>query len=393
MIAGVKAWFAVLSALLTLLPRPARAADDSGSAARELARKTVALAGRGEPFSATWRNLSSLPSGDFNQARSAFEAAAHEAGGRVSEIAPVAEARLTLSENPEQFLLVEEVRKGEERQVWMAAWKRAAAAPTASSAITLQKKLVWEQAEQILDVAFPGEGVLVLSASGMTLQAHGATQTVPLLAAKPWPRDLRGRLTANGTSFKAYLPGMACMGATGPTLTVECRASDEAWPLDSSAAAMLATFAPGRNHFDGRITTAAGARKALAPFFSAAKAAENGRSYWLLAMVDGRTQIMDANFEPVGSVVPWGSDLAATEARCGGGSQVLVTKAGDAREPDTLRAFGMVNRAPVPLSAPLDLPGPVTALWSLGGSEAVAVVHDLATGRYEAFLITVNCGA
>src|ERR1017187_3401887 len=35
-----------------------------------------------------------------------------------------------------------------------------------------------------------------------------------------------------------------------------------------------------------------------------------------------------------------------------------------APRPEALRAFGMVNRAPVPLSAPLDLPGPVTALWS-----------------------------
>ena len=97
-------------------------------------------------------------------------------------------------------------------------------------------------------------------------------------------------------------------------------------------------------------------------------------------MLDGRTQILDAALDPVGSVASWGSDLAATEARCGGGSQILATKAGDAREPDAVRAFGLVNRTPVPLSAPLDLPGPVTALWSLGGNAALAVVSDLASG-------------
>ena len=47
MIAGVKG-SAVLSALLILLPRAARAADDMAGAVRELARKTAALAGRGE---------------------------------------------------------------------------------------------------------------------------------------------------------------------------------------------------------------------------------------------------------------------------------------------------------------------------------------------------------
>ena len=80
---------AVLSALLILLPWDARAADDMAGAVRELARKTVALAGRGEPVSVSWRNLSSLASGDFNQARIAFDAAVREAGGRVSEIAPL----------------------------------------------------------------------------------------------------------------------------------------------------------------------------------------------------------------------------------------------------------------------------------------------------------------
>jgi hypothetical protein len=109
MIAGVKG-SAVLSALLILLPWDAWAAEDMAGAVGELARKTVALAGRGEPVSVSWRNLSPLASGDFSQVRSAFDAALREAGGRVGEIAPVVEARLTVSGNPSQFLLVEEAR-------------------------------------------------------------------------------------------------------------------------------------------------------------------------------------------------------------------------------------------------------------------------------------------
>ena len=133
MIAGVNGWFAVLSALLVFLPRDARAADDLGGAVRELARKTVAYAGRGEPVSLSWRNVSSLGSADFNQARAAFESALREAGGRASDIAPVAEARFTVSENQTQILIVEEVRKGDERQVWIAGWKRSAAAAPSSA--------------------------------------------------------------------------------------------------------------------------------------------------------------------------------------------------------------------------------------------------------------------
>jgi hypothetical protein len=140
------------------------------------------------------------------------------------------------------------------------------------------------------------------------------------------------------------------------------------------------------------VSTAGGIRKTLAPFFSAAAAEESGRQYWLLAMLDGRTQIFDAALDPVGGVASWGSDLAGTGAHCGGGSQILATRAGERNEPDAVRAFGLVNQTPVPLSAPLDLPGPVTAFWSLGGAGALAVVSDLATGRYQAYLITVNCG-
>jgi hypothetical protein len=393
MIAGVKG-SAVLSALLILLPSGAWAADDLAGAVGELARKTVALAGRGEPVSVSWRNLSPLASGDLGQVRGAFDAAMREAGARVSEIAPVVDARLTVSGNASQLLLVEEARKGDVAQVWIASWKRPALPGTpAGTILTLEKKLLWEQEEQILDAVVLSPGILVLSPSRVSLHGDAATQSVALSPPRSWPRDLRGHLRVNGGGFKAYLPGVSCSGATEPSLTMECRPSDEAWVLDAgSRGVLLANFAPGRNHFDGRVFMAGGIRKTLAPFFSAASAEENGRQYWLLAMLDGRTQIFDAAFEPVGSVAPWGSDLAATETHCGGGWQTLATKAGDGHEPDAVRAFGLVNRAPVPLSAPLDLPGPVTAFWSLGGNRALAVVADLATGRYEAYVITVNCG-
>ena len=393
MIAGVNGWLAVLSALLVLLPRDARAADDLSGAVRELARKTVSYAGRGEPVSLTWRNLSSLGAAEFNQARAAFENALREAGGRASDIAPVAEARFTISENQTQILIVQEIRKGEDRQVWIAGWKRSPTAATLAGGILLDKKLMLEQDEQILDAATVLDGVLVLSPSKITLRARGMTQSQPIAMSRPWPRDMRGHLRVSGGGFKAALPGESCSGSIEPALTMECRPSDEPWTLDAGArGVMLANFAAGRNYFDGRIVAPSGGRKTLTAFFSAAPIDESGRQYWLFALPGGRTQIMDGAFDPTGSVAGWGSDLAGTEAHCGGGSQVLATRAGDAHEPDTLRAFTLSNRTPLPLTPPLDLPGPVTALWSAGGNAAIAVVRDLATGRYAAYTITVNCG-
>jgi hypothetical protein len=398
MIAAVKRWHAVFCALLFFIPPGAHAAEDVNGAAHDLARQTAVFAGPGEPVSVEYRNVSSLGSAELGQARGAFEAALKEAGLRVSDVAPVAELRLTLSENQSQYLLVEEARKGGERQVWMAAWKRAEPAAAALPGMALDRELVWEQEEQILDVAFPAAGMLVLSPSKVTLYArqNGSWEpqrAVPLAPGKPWPRDVRGRLRVTGASFQAFLPGMACGGAVEPSLSMECRPGEDPWVLESgSRATLLANFAAARNHFDGRVATETGLRKTIAPFYSAASAGERDRLLWLLAMLDGRTQIFDAWLDPVGAVASWGSDLAGTEASCGGGSQVLATRPGDAGEPDAIQAFAIVNRAAAPLTAPVEFAGPVTALWPSSVTSALAVARDPLTGRYAAYVITVVCG-
>lgn len=400
MIAAVKRWHAVLCALPFFIPLGAHAADDVNGAAHDLARQTAVFAGPGQPVSVEYRNVSSLGPAELGQARGAFEAALKEAGLRVSDVAPVAELRLTLSENQSQYLLVEEARKDDERQVWMAAWKRAEPAAAALPGMALDRKLVWEQEEQILDVAFPAAGMLVLSPSKVALytpRENGSWalgRAVPLSPGKPWPRDVRGRLRVTGASFQAFLPGVECGGAAEPSLSIECRAGDQPWVLESgSHATLLANFAATRNYFDGRVATGNGLRKTMAPFYSAASAAEQGRPLWLLAMLDGRTQIFDAWLETVGAIASWGSDIAGTEASCGGGSQVLATRPGDAGEPDAIQAFAIVNRAATPLTAPVEFAGPVTALWPLSATSALAVVRDPLTGRYAAYVITVVCGS
>jgi hypothetical protein len=399
MIAAVKRWHAVLCALLFFILPAAHAAEDLNGAAHDLARQTAAFAGEGEPVAVEFRNASSLGPVEFGQARGAFEAALKEAGLRVGGVAPVAELRLTLSENQSQYLLVEEARKGDERQVWMAAWKRAEPAAAASPGMALDKKLVWEQEEQILDVAFPAAGMLVLSPSKVALYTQhengswALQRAVPLAPARSWPRDVRGRLRVTGASFQAFLPGMACGGSAEPALSMECRAGDEPWVLESgSRATLLANFAATRNHFDGRVATGTGLKKTIAPFYSAASVVEQNRLLWLLALLDGRTQIFDAGLDPVGAIASWGSDIAGTEASCGGGSQVLATRPGDAGEPDAIQSFAIANRAARPLTAPVEFAGPVTALWPSSATSALAVVRDTLTGRYAAYVITVVCG-
>ena len=366
---------------------------DLNGAAHDLARRTAALVGKGEPVTVAWRDISSLGSAALGQARGAFEAGLRDAGARVSDVAGSADAQITLSENQSQYLLVEEIRKGDERQVWMAGWSRSAAPPAAPSGVAVEARLLWEQPDQMLDVAVNGDAMLVLSAASVTRLARTngrwqVQQSLAVAAARPWPRDLRGRIQWNGDTFRAMLPGIACSGSAQ---ALDCRASEEPWTLESGRALLLANFASGRNYFDGRVVTQAGVRKTVPPFYSAAAADDGGRSVWVLATVDGGAQMFDAALDPLGAAGSWGSDIAGADVRCGGRSVVLATRPGDGREPDAVRAYAIVNRAAVPLGAPAELPGPVTALWS-SASGATAIVRNAAAGQYQAYAVTVACG-
>ena len=388
-LAIVKAWRAALAALVLLAPQASTAADDLPGAARELARKTAGQF-RGA-IAASYRNLSSLPDSELARARREFEAALGAPAGGESP----AEARVTLSENPTQFLLVEEVRRGEESQVWIAGWKRSERPVVSLSGLTLEKRLIWQQDEPILDVAMVGDRVVILAPSKITVQdPAGRQSTVPLTPGRPWPRDLRGRLRTSGGRLQAYLPGVACSGSVEPVLSLECRASEEPWVLESgSRGILLGNFAGGRNYFDGRVVAQNGMPKSVAPFYSAAAVEEQGSLWWLLALVDGRTEVLDNSLEPVAHIPGWGSDLVGINAPCGGGSQVLATRPGDANEPDAIQAFGVVNHMPVPLGPAVTFPGPVTAFWPSGSTAALAVARDVATGKYAAYVLTMVCGA
>jgi hypothetical protein len=401
MIAAVKGRHAAWAALLMVFALAAAAADDPASAARELAAKTAAFANGGAGVTLAWRNASSLGPTESGQIRSSFEAALRQAGSRIVDAGGL-DARVTLSENAAQYLLVEDARRGDERQVWISAWTRKEpAAARTPAGLALDRRLVWEQEEQILDVAFPGASMLVLSPSSITLYAKTnsqweARQSQRIAPPKAWPRDLHGRLRTAGATFQAFLPGMTCNGGVEPALTVQCRATDEPWVLESgSRALLLANFTPTRNYFDGRVVAQNGAPRSVPPFYTAASVEDRGQTFWLLALVDGRTQIFDNALNAAsGSVgAAWGSDIAGIDGRCGPASEVLATGRSDGSEPDAIQAFSFSEGAPQPMATASTFSGPVTALWTSGGSSAVAVVRDLSTGRYAAYVLTLACGS
>lgn len=356
---------------LILLVAWAAAAQTPADAARDLARRIASVAPK-ETVSFELRNLSSLAPAQTGEVRRLVEAELRALGLRVADSGGAA-VRITASDSLREHLLVAEVPRGEERQVVIAAWPREADAP-AASALWLEKKLVWEQAGPMLDFAVQEGVLLVLEPERVAVygRRNGGWEprhSLAVAAPGPWPRDLRGRLVAQPGAFQAYLPGVTCRGVLEPAPSIACAGGETLWPVYSGGTLVArAAFRPGRNFFEGPLTTTSGARIDLPPFYSA-------------ALVDG-AWVTDARG-------PW-VDVAGVEGRCGSRNQVLAVRRGE--NGDSVQAFEMTVREPAAAGAPVEFSGTVTALWPAGAGSASVVARDGVTGRYAAFSLAVACG-
>ena len=361
-----------------------------GGAARDLARSVAATAAR-DPVTLSVRNLSTLGPGETAAIRREFESELRARGARVVETPPAAEVRLTISENLTQFLLVAELRRGDERQVLLDSWPRIAPAPQPSqntggrvpSQVTLEKKLLWEQEQPILDAVRLDDGMLMLDAARVLLVRGQEQQSVSIPPLHSWPRDMRGRLLVNGAEFTAWLPGVVCTGAAQPRLTAECRESQEPWPLAPGATAV---FSPARNFFEGRVAVESWGAHEVAPFYTAAPAGDA----WVFAGDGGRARIYTRSWEPGGVIDHWGGDLAGIQTPCG--PRILATRPSGTAEPDAIQPFDLVDGRANIAGPAQEFPGPITALWA-AGSFATAVSRDLQTGRYAAYSLAPACGS
>jgi hypothetical protein len=378
--------------LILLLVVPAtHAADDLPTAARELASRTAAFLGGRVP-SETWRNRSGLPDSELDRARREFHAVLP---GPDPTPNGSSEIRLTLSENTSQYLLIEEAHAGEESQTWIVSWSRATPSASPSPGLTLDRKLVWEQDEPILDLAVWDTSLLVLSPSRLALYQRQGTQwsllrQIALPLPQIWPRDPRARLRRTGSHLEIFLPEAACQGDTVPSLSLDCHPSSDPWVLDSGTRSLLLAYFTRRNYFDGRVVLQEGNRKTVPPFYSAAALEQPGGTSWLLALTDGQTQLFNPSWDPIAAIPNWGSDLV-TLITCAAAPQILAARSGDNTQPDALQTFSIATGSVIPTSAPLPFAGPITALWPAPPSSALAVVFDPTAHKYRAYAVTLSC--
>lgn len=404
-------------------------ASNLGDTARQLADRIASATGPGS-IALDVTNRSSLDERSVREVRSALQAELRAQGVRiVAADQAVGTVNIVLSESLREYVWTAEIAIGTDqpRVVFASAPRSDNGSLAAALPIMLKKTLLFTQEQPILDAALMdsseaarASGALSASSRLLVLDAtrvagyhwqsgHWESETsLPIIAPRPLPRDLRGRLILSRDHlFDAYLPGTFCRSGAATPLTITCSASDDPWPLISSpitshspadeggSGTIRAFYAPTRNFFTGALSPGIGKISTVPSFYSAAALPRGGYTLWAVAAVDGSVHVIDGITDQAIRGAHWGSDIAAVESGCGHGIQLLVSGVVDASHGayrDSLRAFEIPDREPVAVSVPLEFDGPITALWSdATGMSATAIVKREDTGWYEANRITVTC--
>jgi hypothetical protein len=266
----------------------------------------------------------------------------------------------------------------------------------------LRDTLLLQQPEPILDFAQAAgsdgaQFLLVLEPDRLALlEQDGFTWTrrdwAVIRRLRPWPRDLRGRVTVSGTNgFRIFLPGVSCTGTWLTTFTMECREDAEvAWPLGEQS---VFPFRPDRNYFGGPRSVASRLGFEWPISYSIASIPVDGAVRWIITKPDGNAQLFEAGKGVLSTFSGWGDDIVSTATGCGAERHVLTPGAGDWTEPDHMQAYEIADQQGTAVGQPLDFRGPILALWpSDDGKSARAVSRNLHTGMYEASIVSVSCG-
>lgn len=391
-----------LSALVFLtLPLGAAAQQNPPSplaaAAGDLVQQILARSGSPSAVAVTFQTESALPGETQETVENAVFNSFRTAGVRVvkPEMA-LAEVQIIFSEDWQGYVWIAVIHEGSTSQTVIKKLARPERSASARApALTLRKNPVWQQDDPILDFFVDNQNLVVLELDQVTLYANESGQwrgryTLAINHDQPWPRDLRGRLKVGGGQIAAYLPGTFCSGSLSPP-SLECHASDDPWLVDHGQ--IVAFYSPRRNFFSG-ILSGPSAGASVVPFFSGAAWPSGDQREWLFAGSDGRTRLYQNDLSTPAAVYnSWGGNLAGVHSNCGAGWQMLVTAPTDSIHPDSIQAVEIAGREAQPVSSAIDLPGPITALWTSGksGEAANAVMRSTVTGKYEAFTLTVTC--
>jgi hypothetical protein len=424
-IAGARKWTPRIAlAILLSIPiaviasAPVRADDAANEAVRELARKIATQLHPKQKVDFEFRDPNELISNsDLLSASSAFSSELLSRGIQFTS-AQEAEVifRVTLAENLDtRFWIVQFQKGGSSTPIFLPFAKPPGASPAdASTSVRIESRMIFESADTILDFAVvkrekenPIE-ILILGVQSITLydRVNGQWHLIQMLQIPhklPTPRDPRGRLLyrIDKGDFFAGVPGTMCSGKVHSGLSIKCESSATNWwsflPIDDVL--FLVELEQGRNFFRpielvtrDNVSKLEASRLNEKAYQSETQWAKDGKRAALESHLDGRIWLFASDSQPVVLPLNWGSDFAAVEEGCGRGTALLATGPGDYVSPDYLQVFELKGETPVAVSSRTSFSGPITAVWEwFTGDRVHAVVHNLKTGHYEAYEITLAC--
>jgi hypothetical protein len=318
-----------------------------GDRLRELAVKIAALSPPAARINLTVANLSSLGADDVGTIQSALKTQLSNRGFHfVSADLAETVVQVTLSEGDPGYIVVAQVRRNGNEQVAMVTVPRGTQSAQRTGGVTLDVTLVWQQAAQILDFALPvsadhSQNTMVVLDPGR-LAFYTRTQSQWQFAREfdsqsgPASRDWRGHIDlSQGAAGDARWPRTECKGDFTQPMTVSCQlatGSGVAWMSGD----LRAPFAP-----------------------------------------------------------PGGGDAVSADLQCGMYPVALATGGDDWTQPDFVQAYEIraaSTGGAVASGDPVNFDGPVTAMWpGAAPGTARAIVHNLKTENYEAYVVTATC--
>ncbi len=326
-------------------------------------------------------------------------------GDRVIPAPADAQIGVTVSQTVAGFVLVAEIHRGDAQQVAVVpVGGTEDLPPQPGPEPGIQRKIIWQQSTPILDFAqvsadarrtlwyFLEPDRLVAYEFDDGAQVEREAQPI---SRRYTSRDLRGHIVvADAMNVSAFTGGVRCDASWNPSFSVTCREnSGQQWPMGT----VSWTSNPSRNYFSGTITFSNDLHAKFPPFFSSASPTPEttglSSSRRIIAGLDGQTQLFVGAAEPASAFDGWGSDIVPIASGCGSAWQVLTTGAGDWTQKDQIQLYEIRDRKAVAIGQPMDLPGPILALWPVGdGKSARVISRSLESGMYEASIVSISCG-
>jgi hypothetical protein len=313
-------------------------------AVRALAERIAAASPAHATLLFDLKNISSLSALDASSIREAIQTESIHRGFRITSAASTGtDVRLTLSEGIDSYVWVAEWRGKDEPQVAIVAVPKGSGAGESGTkdSVRLESKLVWQQPGKLLDFAVltnPGNStstIVTLEPGRARWYSSGEFQkgfsnSIDVGRKKPWPRDARGLIDVEGK--RILLPEMECPGDIENPREMRCVPSKDTSLLDGP-----------------KIRVAGHDR----------------------------------------------SESALLGDRCDGRFVILASGNGDWTLPDSIQAYTLADLEGQATASggPIEFDGPVVALYREGKQSAArAVVRNLKTGNYEAYIVTATCG-